>query len=211
MTTVLIASADSELRTAAAREISEGGHGTVLSPDPFEAMRLVKAGQVGAAIVDLELPEPGGLALIERIRADGAGRRLAILAVLPGGVVPESLPDEDTLERPLTRPNVNRAVGRLLAGTGSQRGGSPETGDAASGQEASWPRKVRRLCHDLNNPLAVIAGQVEIIAERHKDAPEDLKHRLDEIRNAAKRMIRLIKEAGAEARKAGPDGEEAGS
>ena len=62
--------------------------------------------------------------------------------------------------------------------------------------------RLRQLCHDLNNPLAVIMGQLEIMNERFGDLPEDVKRRQAEILKAAQSMRELIKEASSEARRA---------
>jgi signal transduction histidine kinase len=66
----------------------------------------------------------------------------------------------------------------------------------------NWPARLRQLCHDLNNPLAVIMGQMEIIEERFKDLPDDVKRRHAEMLKAAQTMREVIREAGAEARRA---------
>jgi signal transduction histidine kinase len=58
------------------------------------------------------------------------------------------------------------------------------------------------LCHDLNNPLAVIVGQLDIIREKFPDLPTDAFKRLDEVSAGAERMRVLIRDAGAEARRA---------
>ncbi len=195
MTTVLVASADGELRRLAAVELAQGGHQSLLSPDPIEAMQLITGGGAGAAVVDMELPPPGGEALVERIRSEEACRQMPVLSVLrrddaAGGVAGE------VLARPLTRLVVGAALGRLLSGAAVRRPAG-ESGEAGSVPGA---RKVRALCHDLNNPLAVAMGQLEIIAERYSDLPDDLKRRLKEVERAAESIKKLIREAGAEAR-----------
>jgi len=58
------------------------------------------------------------------------------------------------------------------------------------------------LNHDLNNPLAVVMGQLEMIAEFHPELPDDMKHRLGELSTAAETMRRVIMEAAKEARRA---------
>ena len=201
MATVLVASADGLLRKLAAVELAEGGLQGLLSADPLEAMQLVKAGSLSAAVVDRDLPAPGGLALIKRIRSEEASRHLPILMVTPeGGGAGDAPggPAVERLSRPLSRPAVGEALGRLLAGAPRPVGGAK----AASSGASIGPAEVRKLCHDLNNPLAVVAGQVEIIAGRYGDLPEDLKSRLAEIRKAVEAMRRLIREAGVAAREA---------
>jgi signal transduction histidine kinase len=64
------------------------------------------------------------------------------------------------------------------------------------------PAEIRRLCHDLNNPLAVIMGHLEIVAGRYRELPGDLKRRLEEIGKSASEMRELIMSAGQEARRA---------
>ncbi len=64
------------------------------------------------------------------------------------------------------------------------------------------PVGIRRLCHDLNNPLAVVMGQLEMISERHKDLPADLKRRMEEMKKASFAMREMIRDAGLEARRA---------
>jgi len=80
--------------------------------------------------------------------------------------------------------------------------GQPSDLNARPEEETPGPAMIRKLCHDLNNPLAVIMGQLEIISERHKDLGDDLKHRHDEIGKAGDAMRELIRDAGIEARKA---------
>jgi len=165
MTTVLVASVDGELRRLAAVELAHGGHQSLLSPDPIEAMQLVTGGEVGAAVVDLDLPPPGGAALVERIRSETPGHWMPILAVLgPEGqaaAAPGALAAE-VLARPLSRERVGEALGRLLSGEAPPR-------PAPAGPAGA--RKVRELCHDLNNPLAVVLGQVEIISACYTGLP----------------------------------------
>jgi signal transduction histidine kinase len=76
----------------------------------------------------------------------------------------------------------------------------PRAGQAP--KEAPGPERLGKLCHDLNNPLAVIMGQLEIITERHPDLAADLAERLAEIGKSGEVMRRLILDAGQEARRA---------
>jgi signal transduction histidine kinase len=78
----------------------------------------------------------------------------------------------------------------------------PSDLNAPPEEEAPGPARIRRLCHDLNNPLAVIMGQLEIISERYKDLGDDLAHRHAEIGKAGEAMREMIREAGGEARRA---------
>ena len=74
--------------------------------------------------------------------------------------------------------------------------------ETAPQREVPGPARIRQLCHDLNNPLAVVMGQLEMIAEFHPELPDDMKHRLGELSTAAETMRRVIMEAAKEARRA---------
>jgi len=189
VSTILLASADGELRRLAAAELAKGGHQGLFSPDPVEAVRLLAAGGVAAAIVDLELPEPGGEALIARIRAEDSGRELPVLAVLRRGAEPGSASGADHwLARPLGKMAVAEAVLKLV--TVGQGPRLPAAGAvAASGQDSA---EAARLCHALNGPLSVISGHLDAIRSRHRDLPEDLQRRLQEMSLAVARIAELI-------------------
>lgn len=77
-----------------------------------------------------------------------------------------------------------------------------DSADSTQDPVVPGPAEIRRLCHDLNNPLAVVMGQLDIIRERHKDLDEDLTHRMDEMKKASVAMRELIREAGFSARRA---------
>jgi CheY-like chemotaxis protein len=200
MAMVLVASSEGELRRLAAAHLAGGGHQSLLSADAVEAMQLIGGGSVSAALVDLALPDPGGVALVERIRIDGSCGGMPVLAVLPEGVTgrERAFRADLVLTRPLEREALGRALDRLLA----VRPGSSPTGPSGSGGGAD----LRRLCHDLNNPLAVILGQLEVIAQRHPDLPAEAIRRLLEIKDSAESMQRKIADAGAGARALGEGG-----
>ena len=129
MATVLLASTDGELRRLAAAELARGGHRGLLSSDPLESVLLMSAGGIDAAIVDMELPEPGGEALVARIRCDELNGGVPILAVLGIDAAGTAAAQADVrLSRPLGRTAVTKAVLQLL----SRPGGKPRSGPGAS-------------------------------------------------------------------------------
>ena len=66
--------------------------------------------------------------------------------------------------------------------------------------QADWPGKVRALCHGVNNHLAVILGQIEIMGAGGQKLPPEIARRIDEISRAAEQIKALVRQAGAEAR-----------
>jgi len=180
LSTILLVSADGELRRLAAAELAKGGHHSLLSPDPIEAARLLTAGGVDAAIVDLELPEPGGEALLARLRADERGKDLPVLAVLRRGDRPGGAVDADHwLARPLGRSAMAEAVLKLVS---ARRAPVPAE---AAGETA-------QLCSALRAPLAVIVAHIEAVGQRGRDLPPELQRRLQEMAQAAGRIAILI-------------------
>ena len=212
MAAVLIASADGQLRRLMVRELSEGGHQAFFTADAIEAMMLLRSRPFAAAVLDAELPPPGGLGLLARLRAEAATRHLPVLLVAPAGgsVAAEECRKNSAvpLERPVTALAVNAALGPMLS-AGSRRmavGGSadevvpPPTAYCLPPTGQEWALKMRKLCHDLNNSLAVITGQLEIIAERHPELPERLAKRLADMRKASEDIKQAIRRAGEDAR-----------
>jgi CheY-like chemotaxis protein len=195
------------------RELSEGGHQAFFTADAIEALMLLRSRPFAAAVLDAELPPPGGLGLLARLRAEEATRNLPVLLVAPSGgsVAAEECRKNSAvpLERPVTALAVNAALGPMLAVVGGGRmavGGSadevlpPPTADRLPPAAQEWALKMRKLCHDLNNSLAVITGQLEIIAERHPDLPADLAKRMTDMRKASEDIKQAIRRAGEDAR-----------
>lgn len=201
MAAVLIASADGGLRTLAARELSDSGRESCFAADAFEALALLKARDFSAAVVDHALPAPGGRALLERLFAEERCRYLPVLAVLGAGDSPAEprAPAGAAVEflaRPLSVLALNAALARLLAAQPAERDGAAPAAAATGPDRAA---ELGGLCHALNNHLAVMMGQLELIAGRHPDLPPDLLRRLGEIRGSAEGMRGLIRQAAPRA------------
>jgi DNA-binding NtrC family response regulator len=215
MSNVLVASADGELRKICAVELAQAGEQSLLSADAIEAMQLVNGGEIRAAIIDMDLPAPGGEALFERIRSEEVFSHLPIMLVLREGEdedFPETQEsDLEIVSRPITRKILSHSLYSLLSDS-DRTAQAPQDVDANQEQDrsdadtgatvtAGAAMQVRRLCHDLNNPLAVIMGQLELISDRHLNLDQDLVRRHGEINTAAEAMQQIIREASKEARK----------
>jgi CheY-like chemotaxis protein len=203
---VLIVSRDGGLRNDLAMDLSDRGHETYFAAEPFEALRLLKARAFAAAIIDLALPEPGGYGLLARIRTEEQFRYLLAVLIDPArrqGAEGCRMLDGVTavLARPLDRQALARVLAPALVFQQSAQAapGLTARDEPAAAADDPAARRLVRLCHDLNNPLAVITGQVELIAGTHPDLPEDLERRLHEIAEAAQNMRALLRTA-AEAR-----------
>jgi len=208
MASVLIASTDGALRSGLARDLADNGHDTFFAGDPIEALRLLKGGSFAAVLIDLALADPGGLSLLARIRAEESYRFL--LAVLiesfPGQAAGAGRrPNSATLvlSRPIDRRALAAALAPALVFHQAAQGvpGVFRNADRLEFPSGSWAEKVRKLCHDLNNPLAVIMGQLEIIAGQQRDLPADLAPRIEEMSKAAENLRSLIRQVSAEARR----------
>jgi CheY-like chemotaxis protein len=209
MAAILVASSDGELRRLLAREVAEGGHQIHFAADAIETLMLLKARPPAVVVADTRLPSPGARPLIARIRAEPSAKYLPVLLIGEEGAAAPGSPDPATtfLPRPLSRLALAEALGPILDAARAPAGNAAEPvagGAPAAASPEEWPLRVRRLCHDLNNPLAVVMGQAEMIADRHADLPADVARRLTEIRKAAEEMKALIRQAGVEAKEASP-------
>jgi CheY-like chemotaxis protein len=198
VSTILLVSADGELRRLAAAELAKGGHHGLFSADPLEAVRLLAAGSVHAAIIDMELPEPGGEALIARIRADGQSVSLPVLAVLRRGAYPGRARGADRwLARPLGKMAMGEAVLKLMAALQGHR--SPGA-DAAGPGIGGRSEEVAQLCRALSKTVSVLAGHIETVLTRHQDLPGDVQRRLQEMAQAAGKLSELVGIAAGQGR-----------
>jgi CheY-like chemotaxis protein len=208
MASVLIASTDGALRSGLARDLADNGHDTFFAADAMEALRLLKGQSFAAILIDLALAEPGGLSLLARLRAEEPYRYLlAVLIETFPGQAGEAGKQPDSTTPVLCRPIDRRALAGVLApalvfhqAAQGVPGVSPGA-DQPGAPAVPWPERVRKLCHDINNPLAVIMGHLEIISGQQQELPGDLSRRIEEMSSAAENLRSLIRQASAEARR----------
>ena len=208
MASVLIASTDGALRSSLAKDLADNGHDTFFAGDPIEALRLLMGSPFAAVLIDLALAEPGGLSLLARIRAEEPYRYL--LAVLvesfpgqAGGAGKQLDGTTVVLSRPIDRRALAAALAPALVFHQAAQGvpGVFHGTDRLDFPSGSWAERVRKLCHDLNKPLAVIMGQLEIITGQYRDLPADLSQRIEETSKAAENLRSLIRQVSAEAKR----------
>jgi signal transduction histidine kinase len=90
------------------------------------------------------------------------------------------------IRRPYGRAELSSALSLLLTtpvGAKAQADRNP----SAVGISA-----VRSLRHDMNNPLSVVLGQVEILETDKRELPADVRRCLGEIRTAAEKVCDII-------------------
>lgn len=77
MSRLLIAEDDRGVRESLARALQYEGYQVITAPDGREAVRIVRAGDVDALVLDVMMPELDGLAVASKLRAEG--QRIPIL------------------------------------------------------------------------------------------------------------------------------------
>jgi CheY-like chemotaxis protein len=115
---ILVAEDDESLRDVIAWSLRAEGYRVVTASDGVEALRVLAAGQVELALLDLRMPRMNGQQVIARMRPNPEMLRIPVV-VLTG--FPAEAPTElAVLPKPFSGPKLLETV-RAIIGQGSPR------------------------------------------------------------------------------------------
>jgi two-component system phosphate regulon response regulator PhoB len=118
MSAILIASAASDVDSLLRNPLREAGYGSISAASAGEAFDVLRAWRATLALVDLDLPPAGGLALCRRIRAGAVTANLPIVVIASEGAESDRRLDvldfgvDDVVSRPFS---VRELVLRIRA------------------------------------------------------------------------------------------------
>ncbi|HEY3120992.1 MAG TPA: ATP-binding protein [Vicinamibacteria bacterium] len=120
---VLVMQSDPRLVRALGRELEEEAFSVMSAGTPREAVALASERGPDAVVIDVMLPDRGGLELLQRLRRDPATRRIPVLAIAFQGQALKAvrLGVADSLLPPVGRDALLASVRRLLDGAGGGR------------------------------------------------------------------------------------------
>ena len=183
--TILVAEDDSSQRLLLRHILSAQGYEVVEASDGHEALAKVCQGDPDLVITDFEMPRMDGLELVRTLRADPARGGLPILmltaksgdaarlAGLEAGV-------DDYLSKPFSRAEVTARVRNLLRLRHALRRVEEQNEDLREAVKAVRESQRRAiaaeklacvgslamgLCHELNNPLAIVRTNLAVLGD----------------------------------------------
>lgn len=165
-TTIYIVDDDETIRDSLQFLLEDRGHKVATYPSAEEFLAICRPGLAGAAIVDLQMPGMDGLALMERLKADGIN--LPVIMVTGHGDVPLAVKAMrvgavDFVEKPYTSDAILNAIRRA-----SEQAGQAQFNDVAPDRVAALlkgltPRE-REVLDQLvvGKPNKIIAHELDI-------------------------------------------------
>jgi DNA-binding response OmpR family regulator len=159
MTSILVVEDDEAIRTAVRRGLTERGHAVATAATGMAGLEQVLAGGPQVVLLDLGLPDVGGLALISMIRAASQVPIIVITARDDDPTMVKALDSgaDDYVVKPFGTDQVAARIRAVLRRAG---------GDA--GQEAA-PVRVGELVIDERTRTATLAGRPLELARKEFD------------------------------------------
>jgi PAS domain S-box-containing protein len=116
---VLVVDDDETVREYFASVLKEASFDVALASNGAEATRMMEANSFDVAVVDLLLPDAGGMELIRRLRAVRPGVRVVVASGAFGGTVPQNeagIGADATLCKPVSPGQLVRTIRQILGG-----------------------------------------------------------------------------------------------
>lgn len=165
-TTIYVVDDDEAVRDSLQALLESRGF-AVAAYDSAEAfLPAYRPGGSGCALVDLRMDGMDGIALLERLRADGI--RLPVVLITGHGDVPVAVRAmkagaADFIEKPYSNETLLSSVARVLEAETAASGMSPEAAEAASRIAQLTPREREVLDQlVLGHPNKIIAHHLDI-------------------------------------------------
>ena len=189
--------------------------------DPRTARDRFRAFQPDLVLLDLTMPYLDGIAVLEQLRAEGPSEAYLPVLILTADATPEAkrralaAGASDFLTKPFEQIEVLLRIGNLLA---TRRLYLSLAAHNQSLEELVHQRSQRLLqsekvatmgsllagvAHELNNPLAIVSGQAQLL--RQSAADPDLVSRAEKIVAASDRCVRIVRNFLALARQRAPE------
>lgn len=160
--------------------------------DGKEALELVRKELPDLMILDLMMPKMSGYEVCGEIRKDPKTRELIVLMLTARSDVDAKIQGieggaNDYLVKPIEPREVVSRVRRFLATEGAYQEKVLLERLEAIGQISLTVR------HEINNPLAVICGQAQLLLQK-KDLPEEIRNKTKIIYDMGIRISEIIKQ-----------------
>lgn len=175
------------------RDALEGAGFTVASAyDGREALERVHEETPDLMILDLMMPKMSGYEVCNEIRKDPKTKELIVLMLTARSDIDAKIQGieggaNDYLVKPVEPREVVSRVRRFLATEGAYQEKVLLERLEAIGQISLTVR------HEINNPLAVICGQAQLLLQR-KDVPEEVRSKLKIVYEMGIRISEIIKQ-----------------
>jgi DNA-binding response OmpR family regulator len=160
--------------------------------DGKEALELVRKELPDLMILDLMMPKMSGYEVCGEIRKDPKTKELIVLMLTARSDVDAKIQGieggaNDYLVKPVEPREVVSRVRRFLATEGAYQEKVLLERLEAIGQISLTVR------HEINNPLAVICGQAQLLLQK-KDLPEEIQNKIKIIYDMGIRISEIIKQ-----------------
>lgn len=175
------------------RDALEGaGFGVVSAYDGREALDLVRRELPDLVILDLMMPKMSGYEVCNEIRKDPKTKGLIVLMLTARSDIDAKIQGieggaNDYLVKPVEPREVVSRVRRFLATEGAYQEKVLLERLEAIGQIGLTVR------HEINNPLAVISGQAQLLLQR-KELSDDIRNKIKIIYEMGLRISEIIKQ-----------------
>jgi DNA-binding response OmpR family regulator len=175
------------------RDSLEGaGFGVISAYDGREALELVRREAPDLVILDLMMPKMSGYEVCNEIRKDPKTKELIVLMLTARSDIDAKIQGieggaNDYLVKPVEPREVVSRVRRFLATEGAYQEKVLLERIEAIGQIGLTVR------HEINNPLAVICGQAQLLLQR-KDLSDEIRSKIKIIYEMGLRISEIIKQ-----------------
>lgn len=190
--------------------------------DSRRVVELYRAFRPDLILLDLRMPHPDGIAVLEQLRGEIPADEYLPILMLTADVALESkhralaAGAKDFLTKPLDQLETLLRIGnlvhtrRLYLALEAQKRSLEETVRdrtdrlVQSEKVAAMGSLLAGVAHELNNPLTVILGNAQLLRLFAND-PEALARRVDSIGGAAHRCVRIVRNFLSLARQRTPE------
>lgn len=181
--------------------LDKAGIETLTASSGTEALGVVAQTQPDLILLDVQMPDIGGLGVCERLQADESTRHIPVIFVtaddshngkitgLGAGAVDyitKPIEADETLARVRTQlrfANINREMRDIQHRLDEVR------------RTATIGAVTQGIAHNLNNLLGVALGYLDLV-QLHSDKPEQVKKNAQQVEKAVLRIIDIIRQLG---------------